>query len=273
VELSTTYFDTDLPYWQDYLPFLQPLAGRKFPNCDQFNALLPDGLNSAGGHNIRFVPSNQLTDEPYERRIYTSGRVSTRLNNWHDLFNALVWMRFPRLKTAMNALHYIAWSDQSDGSRGQLRDALTLFDECGVIVFSNQKSMLNALTQRRWTDAFLADGFRTEVQLAISGHAMLEKYLSPYKSMTAKALLIHIESDFLELSRQEILTNLDEKIAQQILTGQLLTKPADLTPLPLAGVPGWWPKNEQDQEKFYRDPQVFRPPPVNLVPAAVVDFQ
>ncbi len=78
MELSNTHFSTSRPYWQDYLPFLQDLAGHDFPACDQLNALLPGGLSSERGQAIRFVPSDQLADEPYERRIYTTGQVSTR---------------------------------------------------------------------------------------------------------------------------------------------------------------------------------------------------
>jgi len=272
VSLSNVHFDPDLPYWQDYLPFVQQLAGRDFPACDQLNALLPDDLNSESGQSIRFMPSNELADEPYEQRIYSTGQISTRPDNWHDLFNAMVWMRFPRIKTAMNTLHYHAWSEQEDGSRGFVRDALTLFDECGVIVFSDDRKMLTALAERRWTDAFLDESFRTSVQLAISGHAMLEKYLSPYKSMTAKVLLLHVDTDFLKLPRQQMLVFIDQKIAGQMLDGQLLTKPACLAPLPLAGVPGWWLENEQASGGFYDDLQVFRPPSKNLVPAPVFNL-
>lgn len=273
MRLSNIRFDTGLSYWLDYLPYLQGLGGEDFPACRQLNALLPEGLNSEGGHTIRFVSSGQLTDEPYEQRIFLTGQVSTRPDNWHDLFNALVWMRFPRIKTAMNALHYLAWPGQEDGSRGDLRDALTLFDECGVIVFSTEWKMLRALSERRWNDAFLSDEFSTAVQLSICGHAILEKYLSPYKSMTAKALLVHVDPDFMKLPRHEILTCLDKDIAERLRRGNLLTHPACLAPLPLAGVPGWWPADEQGDAAFYQDLQVFRPPTTNLIPAPVIHFQ
>jgi hypothetical protein len=264
VRLSKIQFDPGLPYWQDYLPFMQGLKGQDFPGCDQLNALLPEGLCSGSGSGIRFVPSHLLPDEPYEHRIYTSGQVSTRAESWHDLFNALVWMRFPRIKVAMNTLHFNALSEQKAGSRGQLRDALTLFDECGVIVFSSNREILNALAERRWSDAFLADAFKKEVRLSITGHAMLEKYLSPYKSMTAKALLIVTGPDFQNLSRQEMLDILDSNIAKRMLGGELLTRPANMTPLPLAGVPGWWPQNEQSKDSFYDDLHVFRPASVKV---------
>lgn len=273
MNLSNVHFDPQLPYWQDYLPFLNQLEGTEFPVCDQLNKLLPAGLNSEGGHAIHFVPSELLDDDGYEHRIYTTGQVSTREQHWHDLFNAMVWMRFPRIKIAMNMLHYHAIPDEKDGCRGELRDALTLFDECGVIVVSDSLEMLTALAQRRWTDLFLADTFPNSVRVLIFGHAMLEKYLSPYKSMTAKALLVHVGSDFLKLSRAEMLQCLDNEIAKKLLGGTILTRPAWMAPLPLAGVPGWWPQNEQNERLFYHDLQVFRAPPLHLSPAPVMSLQ
>jgi hypothetical protein len=272
MRLSKTRFDTDQPYWQDYLSFLKPLAGPDFPDCDQLNAGLPQDLISDGGHAIEFVASDQLADDGYEHRIYTTGNVSTRPDCWHDLFNALVWMRFPRIKTAMNALHYQALPEQSGGNRGRLRDALTLFDECGVIVISDQQNILNALTQRRWSDAFMVDDFHNSVQLLVCGHALLEKYLKPYKSMTAKALLVHVDADFLSLPRRDILMELDKKIARQIRSGELLTDPGCLSPLPLAGVPDWWSSDEQRNDNFYDNVHVFRPAAEKLKPAPIINF-
>ena len=97
---------------------------------------------------------------------------------------------------------------------------------------------------------------------------MLEKYLAPYKSMTAKALLIH--TDLLEddCDRNTMLQSLDRKIAEKFIVGGILTCPADLSPLPLAGIPGWWPEGHQD-EQFYADLQVFRPAADNLEPAPI----
>jgi hypothetical protein len=267
-----SHFEPHQPYWQDYLSLLDQLTGHDFPSCSQLNALLPAGLNSKGGQAIKFVDSNQLDNESYENRIYHTGQVSTRPDSWHDLFNALVWMRYPRIKTAMNSRHYQAGAALKSGSRGPQRDALTLFDECGVIVFSNHMEILGALAERRWSDAFLADAFRSSVELSVCGHAMLEKYLSPYKAMTANALLVYVNVDFMKFSRQEMLDHLDTEIARCILNNELLSSPACLSPLPLAGVPGWWPQDEQCDVLFYNDSGVFRPPPDELIPAPVLYF-
>lgn len=239
-----------------------------FPGCNELNTLLPDGVVSGGGKPVRFVPSTELDNTAYEYQIYTTGRISTRPDSWHDLFNALVWMRFPRIKLAMNVLHYRAWDQQNEGCRGKLRDALTLFDECGVIVLSTSTGILQALAGRCWKDAFLSHGFTTSTQVAICGHAMLEKYLAPYKSMTAKALLIRLSGDLEKYPRDRLLRSVDETVAGKMLAGTLLTEPADLGPLPLAGVPGWWDA-EQDA-KFYNDLQVFRPPPGDLEPVQIL---
>jgi len=50
----------------------------------QDKALLDDGLH-------------------YEERIARKGAIATRAENWHDLFNALIWLRYPSLKRALNA--------------------------------------------------------------------------------------------------------------------------------------------------------------------------
>jgi len=223
---------------------------------------------------IQFVASTELDDDAYEHRIYTTGKVSTRPDNWHDLFNALVWTRFPRIKLAMNARHDYASSRHKGAGRGPQRDALTLFDECGVIVFSSNPATLESLAKRHWQDAFVDSKvtWGKDVQVAVSGHAMLEKFLSPYKSMTAKALLVQVDDECMGLPREEMLRILDTEIATGIRSGTLISKPACLTPLPLAGIPGWWPDVEQDN-RFYNDLQVFRPPPANLITAPVVKLE
>ena len=270
MRLSNTHFDLNQPYWLDYLPYLQKLAGTVLPDCNQLNALLIDGLSSTGGAAIRFVPSTELDDAPYEHRIYTTGQISTRPGNLHDLFNALVWMRFPRLKLAMNTVHFNSTEQSLRGSRGAQRDALTLFDECGVIVISQNHEALEALAQRNWSKIFQTDSFQ-QTHYVISGHAMLEKYLSPYKAMTAKALLVKVDAEIMALPREILLEELDSQLAELLSMGKILTKPACLTPLPLAGIPGWWPDGKQGQD-FYADQNVFRPPPVSMTSVPIIEL-
>lgn len=258
------------PFWQDYRDGLLSLDGESFPGARQLNTLLPGGLHSGGGRPIRFVSATELPGVEYEKQIFCTGRVSTREENWHDLFNALAWSRFPSLKVAMNAVHFRELGSGQAGCRGKQRDALTLLDESGVLVASSNQEYLDALARRDWMSLFQenAAAWRDEIKLFVPGHALLEKFLQPYKSLTAHALLLRLDHSFLARPRETVLAELDEMLAERLLAGSILDSPACLSPLPLMGIPGWWPAQEQNDD-FYADPQVFRIPHENSRKAPV----
>lgn len=249
------------PFWEDYRDGLLGLDGESFPDARKLNTLLPAGLSSAGERPIHFVPANQLPGVEYEKHIFRTGEVSTRERSWHDLFNALVWSRFPSLKAAMNAVHFRELGSGREGRRGKQRDALTLLDESGVIVVSSTMEYLDALAGRDWMSVFRdnASAWHGEIKVFVPGHALLEKFPQPYKSLTAHALLMQLDDSFFEKPRVTLLQMLDEMLAERLLAGSILDSPASLSPLPLMGIPGWWPSHEQNDE-FYEDQQVFRPP-------------
>ena len=248
------------PFWEDYRDRLLQLDSTAFPSAAELNRILPPGLHGKGGKPIRFVPAGELPDVEYEKHIFCTGEVSTRENNWHDLFNALAWSRLPRLKRAMNAVHFEESGSGGQGSRGMKRDALTLFDESGVIVISTNKDLLGALARKDWKSAFVkyAAAWHAEIRVIVVGHALLEKFLRPYKSLTAHALLLCMDESSCESQQKCQLPVIDELLAERILEGSILESPACLSPLPLMGIPGWWPAGAQDSE-FYDDRQVFRP--------------
>lgn len=241
------------PCWQGYRPFLNHLDDSAHPTPAALSRLLPDGLQSRGGRAIQFVSSADIPAVPYEKHIYESGQVSTREASWHDLFNALAWCRLPHLKAAMNAVHYRHLGEAHDGRRGKQRDALTLLDESGVIVFGSNSRLLEALAARDWPRAFVGyrEAWAEDTQVLVCGHAILEKFLDPYKALTAHALFLHS-------SEPMIIPDLDELLADALLSGELMSSSRDLSPLPLMGIPGWWDYGSQDEE-FYADQGVFRP--------------
>lgn len=264
--------NADADYWLDYRPYLECLSEDVFPDCDQLNSLLQGDVKTASGVAVRFVCSTDHEQGDYEKRIFSRGQVSTRPDSWHDLFNALVWLRFPRIKSALNVLHFQAQSGPH--GRGRLRDALTLFDECGVILVSNRRDLLETVAQRDWYDTFQvqANSWRSDMTLATFGHAMLEKYLSPYKSMTANALLIQVDANISAIPRDKLLTMLDSALADKVLNHKVLNHPRSLTPIPLTGVPGWV-FSEPQTDEFYADPSVFRPAPDNFVAANILQLE
>jgi hypothetical protein len=244
------------PFWRGYRRLLDALPGAEFPRSEHLDTLLPQQAVSGSGARIRFVPAGRLAGVSYEQHIYETGEVSTREANWHDLFNALVWCRLPRLKSAMNTLHYRHLDDGPAGRRGSVRDALTLLDESGIIVASTNPAVLDALEARDWSLAFVAyrEAWHHDLRVLICGHAVLEKFLQPYKSITAHAVFLHTP-------RVPKTEEMDGQLARALLEDGLLRSTSDLSPLPLAGIPGWWPDGPQDAD-FYADRDVFRPAPV-----------
>jgi hypothetical protein len=189
---------------------------------------------SAGA--LRFVPQSALpVGEAYEAFIHRSACVPTR-DNLHDFFNGLLWLSQPAIKRRLNALHAGAVARLGIGAqRGPLRDALTLFDENGALLQAPAE-LLAALRARDWPALFVTHRARwAEARLLLIGHALLEKLCTaPRKALTAHVLL----ADPLALDESG-----------------WAAKP--FTPLPVLGVPGWWPANEAPV--FYDDAAVFRP--------------
>jgi hypothetical protein len=259
--------DLEHRWWREYASLLQRLGlGDDLPDClpdaVELNNLLGQQILQKAGRSIRFVSSDQLPNVNYEEHIFRTGEVSTRVNNWHDLFNALAWARFPHIKTAMNASHMAEIQRGNTAGRGPVRDALTLFDECGAIVVGHQREPLRALAERNWQQLFCdhRSAWLRNLQVFVLGHALLEKFLNPYKAISAQVLIFQVEAGFLQQDDDLQAEQIDRQLAAQIQAGCRLRCSAELSPLPLMGIPGWWPLGMQD-EGFYRDTRVFRPPP------------
>jgi hypothetical protein len=197
---------------------------------------------------VRFVPEADLPDgEPYEAHIFRTGEVPTR-DNLHDFFNGLTWLHFPQTKRRLNELQAAEIDQRGVGARrGPLRDALTLFDENGAVLDA-PPVLWDALVARDWHRLFVTERARwAEARLLLFGHALLEKLTAPRKGLTAHVL-------FAPGALQSIYPR-DECIAEALSPVHLATKP--FVPLPVLGVPGWWPENANFY--FYDDPDVFRP--------------
>lgn len=167
----------------------------------------------------------------------------------------------------MNALHYENLDHEKAGRRGKLRDGLTLFDESGVIVVGSNPVVLDALAERDWETAFQTH--RTDwgsgLQVIVCGHALLEKFLAPYKSITAHALLLNAPGRLTG-------SGLDDLLGRALREHNLFNSSAGLSPLPLMGIPGWWEAGGQDPA-FYQDRTVFRPMAKHQVQAPVYQLE
>jgi len=249
--------------------WLRPIAGRlaelaPLPfaaRLARLNAWAQDeGLRSGCGRPLRFVPAAPGGGGrgAYERRVHDDGEVPTRdapPGERHDLYNALMWLAWPRAKARLNALHVAAASvrDAAPGTvaspRGRLADALTLLDENGVLWLSTDRSLASALRAFDWPALFVRRRaqVRDRVGLRVLGHGLLGRLDAPYKAITAHALPLPLPADACD-------AQVDAALAERL--GEAPFDPAALAPLPVLGFPGWCDANADPA--FYDDPAVFR---------------
>jgi hypothetical protein len=227
-----------------------------WPELAELNVQAAAGrLANARDRPLRFIPQTaRCSQREYEDRAWTEGLVPTRPRNWHDLFNALVWLAFPRAKATLNDLQHRSLATAA-GRRGPVSDAATLFDESGLVLVARTDNMAALLRAHQWHEAFVArrdDWFG--IRCYVFGHALLEKALFPFPGMTAKCLAVTARE--LPSRNGPSPPWLDERIAQCWSAGDI-ERPSDLFPLPVLGIPGLWPGNENPD--FYQRTDIFRP--------------
>jgi len=245
------------PLWH----LLSRLPEAHFPGHDDLNGLTGPAVASGGGAPIRFVsPGAGREASTYEVRIFETGEVQTRPGNWHDLFNALVWLAFPKTKAVLNRHHRneIA-ARRGEARRGTARDVLTLFDEGGVIVACADAELARLLLEFRWKELFWARraDVRRAMRFHVFGHAIYEKALAPRKGVTAKALILDVRTTLLAEPTERQIAELDARAAAYFSEPRSLASTRSLAPLPILGIPGWEPANEREQ--YYDDTSQFRP--------------
>lgn len=198
---------------------------------------------------VRFAPQSSLPDGiAYEQHIFDTRHVPTR-DNLHDFFNGLVWLAFPQAKRRLNQLQAQAIAaDGVQAVRGPLRDALTVFDENGALLDA-PPALWEALQARDWHRLFVdLRPLWAQARLVLFGHALLEKLVTPRKPMVAHVYQAQAAGNSTQA--------LDDWLAHELQPQRWATKP--FVPLPVLGVPGWWPANADPA--FYADNQVFRGP-------------
>lgn len=255
------------PMFDDCRRLTKNRQWQTWPDCNELNGLWPDDNTTRSGFITRFVDqaSIHLDGKYYEEYIYEYGEIPTRNKNWHDFFNAMVWLQFPKTKSLINALHVeemyqqLVRQQQKTQHRTRKRDALTLFDESGVVFVTTVAQNIHNLKQHHWKKLYYENrkNWWRSIAVFIFGHGLYEKALTPYIGMTGNALICSVPDFFFRLDRQEQIDELDTRLAEKIPLDALLQRPSCLTPLPLLGVPGWWEENEK--ESFYENKKYFRP--------------
>jgi len=241
------------PIFDPLRPALARLPSDRFPSHAELTAAAA-GIATSRGTALRFVPPRDHTDRErryYELHIAQTGEVETRPGNWHDFFNALAWITYPRAKAAINAQHAAILQERGDAEakrRGPERDALTLFDEGGVIVATDDASLTRLIVDFEWKEIFWRRRaeLETKARFFAFGHALFEKAVEPYLGIVAKTVFVPFARDSVRA---------DELLATHFADRANFPRPKSMAPMPVLGVPGW---HAGQDETFYDDPRHFR---------------
>ena len=243
MEAGLTALDWQAPWFTAWRATGEAVAGR-------IGAGMPlhAALNAHGEPVVRFVPQGALpAGAAYERYIFDSGTCPIRAG-LHDFFSGICWLGMPLAKKRLNALQAAQIASAGDGARrGPVRDAITVFDENGALLDA-PPALWEALFARDWRRLFVdLRPLWLQARVLVFGHALLEKLAAPRKGLTA-----HVWHANCPLGS---MADADAWLAAQCSAQALAAKP--FTPLPVLGIPGWWPGNQNFS--FYDDSFVFRP--------------
>jgi hypothetical protein len=224
-----------------------------WPSLDALNKIaLEKNICTLSGKRLTFIRAtdNASSAMAYETHIASTGEIPTRAN-WHDTFNALQWLSLPAMKSTISLQHaeLLKRGGANEArARSVPRDVLTMMDESGIIVASEDASLLELIRQFQWHTLFVTR--RAEVianmRFMLVGHGLMEKSLSPFVGITAKAMLVNIATE----------DNLEAAAVRWLADETNLQSARNLAPLPLLGIPGWDRRNEDAQ--FYQNTNYFR---------------
>ena len=266
-------FLVNSPMFEPLITFAHKLAVLKdgWPNLDDYQALLmqhPESILTRNGIPLRIAaqgPRPRCLEEQYASRIYLTGEIQTRAGNWHDFFQLLTWLIFPKTKAAINAIHHQAATERfvggtdNDGRRSPIENMLSLFDEGGAIVVCSDAKLLQMIREFDWKNLFWKHRATLieKMNCIIFGHALYEKALTPYVGMTANSVLLPVDPGFFSKPIDEKIKIIDELLSIIFINGNNYRDTQALSPLPILGMPGWDAHNAH--ESYYDNTRYFRP--------------
>ncbi len=243
------------------------------PDINQLNQLAEGFTSQAERRVPEFVEAQQFEHDPryYETIVAEAAQVPTRDRNWHDAFNAMIWMLFPNSKQRLNRYHIADIKAFGAHPRTPRRNRMTHFDECGVVLavpascLEQGNDLLEALAQHHWQRAFCEyqQVWGAQVFPLIFGHAIYEMLLNPFIGLTAKWLAVVVPDEFIAASTARQYALADQALEQRLLEFDGLSSKQVLKPLPVLGVPDW---SEGQTDAFYANRDYFRPLSANAQP-------
>jgi hypothetical protein len=208
------------PLFRQRSPWFWPLTAaaarfesfRDWPSRDELGwayaavAQLTDAEPLRFGENVRkqdrYASGGVQPERLYDGRITCAGEVPTRERDWHDFFNALCFMTFPRAKRALHRRQYRVLKSRIDpgahrlpGARTKEQDALTLFDEGGAVIAAEELAFqpLAAASDAERPELLRQLVERRQAKVIPFGHALFEHLVEGLRCPGGSTRLVRVD--------------------------------------------------------------------------------
>lgn len=236
------------------MPLWQQVEQRfnAWPSIKDFNDLRNLSYDKNYVDEMRLSFIEQTAQSCYEQEICQNRQIPTRLRNWHDFFNNLSWLCWPRLKWSMVRR---AVQEKAGPIRTSGQNMLAHLDECGMVFCSSDPHVFHLIKTFQWQTLFFYPYLLESCLPVLMGHGLLEKLLNPFVGITAKVIFLQVDKSFFQKDLMSQMQYIDSKIADYILGPQFIAEPKALCPFPFLGWPHWYLNQDA---AFYENKHYFR---------------
>lgn len=177
----------------------------------------------------------------YDGRITKASEVPTRERDWHDFFNALCFMTFPKAKRALHRRQFTILSERLEpgitrlpGARTKEQDALTLFDEGGAIIAATPEAYpkLAEASDAERAGLLVQLVERQQAKVIPFGHALFEHLVEGLKCPGGSTRLVQLPT--VTSDDAQLLAAVDAAIAEQLSDRSRFREPREGAHLRLA---------------------------------------
>jgi hypothetical protein len=206
------HFLADEPLFRVFEPFARDLRSPEWPTLADYARHLEDfrlrcsrqsmplGVAASPERSRRQKRAKLELEELYDGRIALTGQVYCLSESYHDLFNIIVFAAFPQAKRALHARQFRAlrsWLEPQNaelptrlpGRRTREQDALTLFDEGGVVLAVSEEERARIGNRREPVQVEPFNPRSGRVPL-LFGHALLEHLHDGHRALRASGLIV-----------------------------------------------------------------------------------
>lgn len=246
------------PWYYPLAALWRSFAGwSRFPTPEELSALYAHEVRArldlpAGAQALKFVatpPKKRRVRRErvelaslYEGRIVLKGEVPTRLDDWHDFFNALTFAAFPRAKWTLHARQFALLqarvpegARRLPGARTREQDALSLFDEGGIALLVKPTRM-HELSPSSDSFVSLCEALCRggEARAVPFGHALAEHLVA---GLPIPLGTLHpIALDFAGLANNALLSAVDMALSEDLAAAASFRAPSPARGLSLHAI-------------------------------------